>query len=234
MGPAVLEARDVTHIYRSGEIETRALDGVTLRIESGAFTALAGPSGSGKTTLLNMLGTLDRPTSGSVLVDGRDTAAMSEAQLADLRMRRLGFVFQSHNLVPVLSALENVEFVLLLQGVGRAERRRRSMSLLDDLGLGELAHKRPPQMSGGQQQRVAVARAIAAEPGIVLADEPTANLDSKTAETLLDLMARTNAERGVTFLFSTHNPLVMERAERVVRLADGRIEGVEDRVRGPG
>ena len=181
-----------------------------------------------------MLGTLDRPTSGSVLVDGRDTAAMSEAQLADLRMRRLGFVFQSHNLVPVLSALENVEFVLLLQGVGRAERRRRSMSLLDDLGLGALAHKRPPQMSGGQQQRVAVARAIAAEPGIVLADEPTANLDSKTAETLLDLMARTNAERGVTFLFSTHNPLVMERAERVVRLADGRIEGVEDRVRGPG
>ena len=181
-----------------------------------------------------MLGTLDRPTSGSVLVEGRDTAELSETQLSDLRLRELGFVFQAYNLVPVLSALENVEFVLLLQGVGRAERRRRSMELLEDLELGELARKRPTQMSGGQQQRVAVARAIAAEPRVVLADEPTANLDSKTADTLLDLMARMNAERAVTFLFSTHNPRVMERAARVVRLSDGRIEAVEDRAGGTG
>ncbi len=234
MGSAVLEARDVTRIYRAGGIETRALDGVSIRIESGAFTALAGPSGSGKTTLLNVLGTLDRPTSGSVLVEGRDTAELSETQLSDLRLRELGFVFQAYNLVPVLSALETVEFVLLLQGVGRAERRRRSMELLEDLELGELARKRPTQMSGGQQQRVAVARAIAAEPRVVLADEPTANLDSKTADTLLDLMARMNAERAVTFLFSTHNPRVMERAARVVRLSDGRIEAVEDRAGGSG
>ncbi len=230
MAEVVLEARNVRRIYVAGEIETRALDDVSLCIESGEFAVLAGPSGSGKTTLLNQLGTLDRPTSGRIFVDGEDTTELGDAALAELRLRKLGFVFQAYNLVPVLTALENVEFVLLLQGVGRAERRRRSEAVLRELGLAELIHKRPGQMSGGEQQRVAVARAIAAAPRIVLADEPTANLDSKTAATLLDLMSRMNQERGVTFLLSTHNPLVMERAQRIVRLADGRIEGDD----GPG
>jgi putative ABC transport system ATP-binding protein len=227
----ILEAIEATKLYRTGALETRALDGVSIAIEGGEFSALCGPSGSGKTTLLNLLGTLDRPTSGRILVDGEDTSEMGEGARADLRLRKLGFVFQSYNLVPVLSALENVEFVLLLQGVARAERRARALRFLEELGLGELAHKRPGEMSGGQQQRVAVARAIASEPEIVLADEPTANLDSKTAEDLLELMLRMNQERGVTFLFSTHDPRVMAHARRIVRLHDGRI--ASDERRGP-
>jgi putative ABC transport system ATP-binding protein len=223
----ILEAVNATKIYRAGAIETRALDGVSLSIEGGEFSALCGPSGSGKTTLLNLLGTLDRPTSGRILVAGEDTTEMGEAARAELRLRKLGFIFQSYNLVPVLSAVENVEFVLLLQGVPRTERRARAMRYLKDLGLGELAQKRPGQMSGGQQQRVAVARAIASEPEIVLADEPTANLDSKTAEDLLHLMLQLNQERGITFLFSTHDPQVMAHARRIVRLVDGRIASDE-------
>jgi putative ABC transport system ATP-binding protein len=230
LGEAILEARQATKVYRAGAIETVALTAVDLAIERGEFSALCGPSGSGKTTLLNLLGTLDRPTSGRIFVGGVDTTEMREAARAALRLRKLGFVFQSYNLVPVLSALENVEFVLLLQGVPHAERRARSLRFLQELGLGELAEKRPGEMSGGQQQRVAVARAIASEPEIVLADEPTANLDSKTAEDLLDLMQRLNRERGVTFLFSTHDPRVMARARRVIRLVDGRI--AEDERRG--
>jgi len=229
VGDVVLEAQRVTMVYRAGEIETVALDRVDFTVQQGEFSALCGPSGSGKTTLLNLLGTLDRPTSGRVLVGGEDTSEMGEAARAKLRLRKLGFVFQSYNLVPVLSALENVEFVLLLQGVESVERRRRSLAVLADVGLAELAEKRPNEMSGGQQQRVAVARAIASQPEIVLADEPTANLDSKTAEDLLDLMQRMNRERGVTFLFSTHDPRVMARARRVVRLVDGRIAGEERR-----
>jgi len=227
----ILEAIEATKIYRAGALETRALDGVSIAIGSGEFSALCGPSGSGKTTLLNLLGTLDRPTEGRVLVAGEDTTEMGEAARAELRLRTLGFVFQSYNLVPVLSALENVEFVLLLQGVARGERRARALQFLSELGLGELAHKRPGEMSGGQQQRVAVARAIASEPEIVLADEPTANLDSKTAEDLLGLMLRMNQDRGVTFLFSTHDPRVMAHARRIVRLEDGRI--ASDERRGP-
>ena len=229
MARHILEAVHATKIYRAGAIETRALDDVSIAIEGGEFSALCGPSGSGKTTLLNLLGTLDRPTGGQILVDGDDTTEMSEAARAELRLRKLGFVFQSYNLVPVLSAVENVEFVLLLQGVPRAERRARSLRFLEELGLAELANKRPGQMSGGQQQRVAVARAIASEPEIVLADEPTANLDSKTAEDLLHLMLRMNQDRGVTFLFSTHDPRVMEHARRIVRLVDGRIASDERR-----
>ena len=229
MADIVLEARRVTKIYRAGEIETLALSEVDLSIERGEFSALSGPSGSGKTTLLNLLGTLDRPTSGHIFVSGEDTTEMREAQRAHLRLRKLGFVFQAYNLVPVLSALENVEFVLLLQGAASAERQRRALACLADLGLAELAEKRPNEMSGGQQQRVAVARAIASDPEIVLADEPTANLDSKTAEDLLDLMQRLNRERGVTFLFSTHDPRVMARARRVVRLVDGQIASEERR-----
>ena len=229
MSRIVLEAQNVTKIYRTGEVETPAIVDVSLGIEHGEFSVLCGPSGSGKTTLLNQLGTLDRPTRGRIFVDGVDTTEMSEGDRSDLRLRKLGFVFQAYNLVPVLSAVENVEFVLLLQGVPAAERRLRSLELLEELGLGDLASKRPGQMSGGQQQRVAVARAIASNPELVLADEPTANLDSKTAGALLDLMSLMNEERGVTFLFSTHDPRVMRRARRIISLSDGQIESDERR-----
>ena len=228
-GANVLEAREVSKVYVAGAVRTRALERVSLGVGAGERVALCGPSGSGKTTLLNLLGTLDRPTDGRVLVAGRDAGRLGEAELADLRLAKLGFVFQAYNLVPVLSALENVELVLLLQGVRPAERRARAERALVELGLGDLLHKRPGEMSGGQQQRVAVARAIASGPEIVLADEPTANLDSKTAASLLDLMQDLNEERGVTFLFSTHDPRVMERARRTVRLLDGRIESDERR-----
>ena len=229
IGPSVLEAREVSKVYVSGAVRTQALDRVSLSVSSGERVALCGPSGSGKTTLLNLLGTLDRASAGRVIVGGQDTGRLGEAELADLRLAKLGFVFQAFNLVPVLSALENVELVLLLRGVRPAERRTRAALALTDLGLGELLNKRPGEMSGGQQQRVAVARAIASDPEIVLADEPTANLDSKTAASLLDLMQELNEERGVTFLFSTHDPRVMERAGRVVRLLDGRVESDERR-----
>jgi putative ABC transport system ATP-binding protein len=229
MGEPILEAVDVVKVYAERGAPTRALDGVTLRFDHGEFAALAGPSGSGKTTLLNLLGTLDVPTAGSVLVHGVDVASLSEGGRAELRLRKLGFVFQAYNLIPVLTALENVEFVLLLQKVPAAQRHARALELLAAVGLGELADKRPTEMSGGQQQRVAVVRAIASNPEVVLADEPTANLDSHTAESLLDLMERLNAERGVTFLFSTHDPRVMRRARRVVQLVDGRIERDERR-----
>jgi putative ABC transport system ATP-binding protein len=229
MGKQVLEAVELVKDYDTRSVHTRALDGVSLSVEEGEFSVLAGPSGSGKTTLLNLLGTLDAPTSGRVFIDGTDVSTLTEGERSQLRLLKLGFVFQAFNLIPVLTAAENVEFVLLLQGVGGGERRKRAVSLLGEFGLAELANKRPPEMSGGQQQRVAVARAIAANPRIVLADEPTANLDSKTAESLLDLMLEMNQQRGVTFLFSTHDPRVMRRARRILHLFDGRI--VEDEQR---
>ena len=223
MAEPILEARDVVKDYEVRTVVTRALDGVTFAVEPGELCALAGPSGSGKTTLLNVLGTLDRVTSGGVRLGGVDVETLSESQRADLRLREVGFIFQAYNLIPVLSACENVEFVLLLQGVGASERRERARAVLGDLGLGDLVDKRPTEMSGGEQQRVAVARAIASNPRVVLADEPTANLDSRTAEGLLDLMVQMNEQRGVTFLFSTHDPRVMARARRIVYLVDGRI-----------
>ncbi len=229
MTKRILETVEATKDYETRSVVTRALDHVSFSVESGEFTALAGPSGSGKTTLLNLLGTLDSPTEGRIEIDGVDVSACSEHERSELRLRRLGFIFQAYNLVPVLTAAENVEFVLMLQGVSSAERRTRARTVLGDLGLGDLVNTRPTEMSGGQQQRVAVARAIAAEPEIVLADEPTANLDSATAESLLDLMVRMNHERGVTFLFSTHDPRVMKRARRIVQLVDGRI--AEDELR---
>jgi putative ABC transport system ATP-binding protein len=229
MADAVMQAVNVTKDYETRAVTTRALDDVSLDVTRGEFSALAGPSGSGKTTLLNMLGTIDAPTSGIVRIDGDDVTAMSEAARSDLRLEKLGFIFQSYNLIPVLSATENVEFVLLLQGLGARERRARAEEVLVELGLGDLLAKRPTEMSGGQQQRVAVARAIASNPSIVLADEPTANLDSRTAESLLDLMLRMNDERGVTFLFSTHDRRVMDRARRIVELVDGRIASDESR-----
>ena len=227
MGAPILEAVDVVKDYKTRDVTTRALAGLSLRVEAGEFSAIAGPSGCGKTTLLNLLGTLDTATRGHVMVGGERVDAMSEAARAQLRLRKMGFIFQAYNLIPVLTAAENVEFVLLLQKVAARERRARAREVLVDLGMGDLVDKRPTEMSGGQQQRVAVARAIASEPEIVLADEPTANLDSRTAESLLDLMLEMNQTRGATFLFSTHDPRVMKRARRIVHLSDGLIEREE-------
>jgi putative ABC transport system ATP-binding protein len=225
----LLEARDLHKVYDTRGVLTPALAGVHLVVGEGEFTALAGPSGSGKTTLLNLLGALDEPSAGEVILDGERLSELRPRALADLRLRKLGFVFQAYNLIPVFSARENVEFVMQLQGLRQEVRRERAETLLEAVGLAELADKRPLEMSGGQQQRVAVARAIASHPRVVLADEPTANLDSETARKLLDLMQRLNEERGITFLFSTHDPLVMEVARRLVRLQDGRVISDEAR-----
>jgi putative ABC transport system ATP-binding protein len=227
---SVVRLEQVTRVYSQDSQAARALDGVDLDILAGDFAALVGPSGSGKTTLLNLIGGLDSPTSGRIWISGTEIGPMSKAKLAELRLRRIGFVFQEYNLIPVLSALENIEFVMLLQGRPEAQRRQRSMALLNELGLQGLEHRRPAELSGGQQQRVAVARAIAAEPVIVLPDEPTANLDSKSGAALMDLMRRLNEERGITFVFSTHDPMVVERARRVIRLRDGRVESDERKV----
>lgn len=227
---SVVTLERVTRVYQQDSQAVRALDGVDLDIRAGDFAVLVGPSGSGKTTLLNLIGGLDSPTAGRICISGTEIGTMRKANLSALRLHRIGFVFQEYNLIPVLSALENVEFVMLLQGKPEAQRRRRAMALLDELGLQGLEHRRPAELSGGQQQRVAVARAIAAEPVIVLPDEPTANLDSKSGAALMDLMRRLNEERGVTFVFSTHDPMVVERARRVIRLRDGRVESDERKV----
>ncbi len=223
-GTPIVELVEVTKLYRQGAIEVPALRGLTLRIEPGEFTAICGPSGSGKTTTLNLVGALDRPTSGSIAIEGRDLAPLGRKELSRLRRDRIGFVFQAYNLMPVLTAYENAEIVLALQRVEAAERRERVMRLLAEVGLEGLEGRRPDELSGGQQQRVAIARAIASDPAVVLADEPTANVDSETADKLLDLMQRLNRERGATFIFSTHDPRVMERARRVIRIVDGRDE----------
>lgn len=222
----LVTARDVTKVYDTGKIEVHALTGVTLDVHKGDLIAIVGPSGSGKTTFLNLVGALDVPTGGQLAVLGRDVSAMSKRQRADLRLHELGFVFQAYNLVPVLTARENVEFVLELQGAG-AERATRAMEILDQLGLRDLADRRPNELSGGQQQRVAVARAVASKPQLVLADEPTANLDGENAEILLGMMRRLNIEYGITFVFSTHDPRVVAHARRVVTLVDGRVANDE-------
>ncbi len=206
-----------------------ALRGVSLTIQGGEFSALAGPSGSGKTTLLNIIGGLDAPTAGSVTVDGTALTALSPRELADMRLRKIGFVFQAYNLIPVLSALENVEYVLLLQGLEKKQRRERAVAVLTEVGLIDQLHRLPHELSGGQQQRVAVARAIVSAPSIVLADEPTANLDQKTGAMLMDIMHEMNLKKGITFLFSTHDPMVMERSERLIRLSDGNIVSDESK-----
>ncbi len=228
--PLIAEAKGIRKLYDTRGVETLALDGIDLAIHAGEFSALAGPSGSGKTTLLNILGALDAPTEGTVRIEGRDLGPLSPAELSDLRMHKLGFVFQAYNLIPVFTARENVEFVMELQQVSAAGRKQRALEVLEEVGLGGLGDKRPLEMSGGQQQRVAVARAIVARPAIVLADEPTANLDSETAARLLELMEQLNRTHGITFLFSTHDPAVMEAARRVIRLRDGRI--VSDEAKG--
>ena len=221
----LLSVDDVHKSFSTGKLEVKALRGLSLEVREGDFLALVGPSGSGKTTLLNLIGALDRPTSGEVVVLGQRLGGLSKGARAKLRLHGLGFVFQAYNLVPVLTAAENVELVLELQGMGAAERRRRALGVLDDLGLKELADRRPNEMSGGQQQRVAVARAIAARPKLVLADEPTANLDTKSAEQLMALMRRLHDEHGITFVFSTHDPRVIAHATRVITLEDGRVIG---------
>ena len=213
---------DVTKEYDLGRTKVPALRGVSLAVEPGEFMAVAGPSGSGKSTLLNLVGCLDRPTAGRVLVGGQDVAALGDDALSDLRARTIGFIFQTFNLIPVLSALENVEFPLLFRG-GRNAGRERALQALEAVGLKDFARHRPDELSGGQRQRVAVARALVTDPAIVLADEPTANLDSQTGETIIDLMLDINRRAGTTFIFSTHDPKVMAHAQRVVRLSDGRI-----------
>lgn len=220
---AILELVDVKKSYVQGKLEVPALRGVTLTVERGEFTALCGPSGSGKTTALNLIGALDKPTGGRVLLEGVALEGLSRRQLSLLRRDRIGFVFQAYNLLPVLTAYENAEIVMAVQGVPEAQRRARVMGLLDQVGLKGMEDRRPTELSGGQQQRVAIARAIAANPAVVLADEPTANVDSDTADRLLDLMEDLNRQHGVTFLFSTHDPRVMGRARRLIRLVDGRI-----------
>ena len=214
---------NIDKTYRHGSQAVHALRDFSLAVEAGEFTVLAGPSGSGKTTVLNLIGGLDRPSAGTVTVGDLEIGGAPAATLADYRLRRVGFIFQSYNLIPVLSAAENAEFTLMLQGVPRPERRRRVVELFRELGIDGLEERRPGDLSGGQQQRVAIARALAAAPDVVLADEPTANLDSRTAEELLDLMRDLNARRGVTFLFSSHDDRVIQRARRVVRLEDGRL-----------
>ena len=214
--------------YRQGEVNVHALRGVNLALEEGDFTALVGPSGSGKTTLLNLIGGLDRPSAGSVAIDGQELNALSEAALSDYRLHHVGFIFQAYNLIPVLTARENVEFVMVLQGRRPAEFRRRSLNYLARVGLSDLANRRPKALSGGQQQRVAVARALAAGPRLVLADEPTANLDSENALDLLALMRDLNREERMTFLFSTHDERVMEQARRVIVLRDGNISEIQE------
>ncbi len=219
----IVEVRDVSKIYKQGEIEVHALNQVSLDLYQGGFSVLAGPSGSGKTTLLNLIGALDSPTKGTITVDGKRLDDVRERDLAELRLRRVGFVFQAYNLIPVLSAYENAEYVLVLQGVAPKERRERVMAILESVGLQGLENRRPHELSGGQQQRVAVARALAAKPSVVLADEPTANLDTTTGNELIDLMHELNRARNVSFVLSSHDPKVIDRADRVIRLCDGRI-----------
>ncbi len=221
---AIVKLKEVTKVYQDGKVAVSALRGVDLELQKGEFVAVAGPSGSGKTTLLNIIGGLDKPTTGNVFLEEKPLGAMSRGELSRLRLHRIGFIFQSYNLVPVLTAYENAEFVLLLQKRPGEERRKRVVNLLEEVGLSGLENRFPREMSGGQQQRVAIARSIASEPALVLADEPTANVDSQTAAELLDLMEKLNQENEVTFLFSTHDPAVMERARRLIRLKDGRIE----------
>ena len=225
MAERVVECRGIARTYEDDAVPVHALRGVDFELAGGEWVSLAGPSGSGKSTLLHVIGGLDRPNAGTVTVDGVDVTSLSEAELSDLRLRKIGFVFQAYNLIPVLSALENVEFILQLQGVPGAERHRRALEALDSLGLADLAGRRPGEMSGGQQQRVAIARAIVTNPVLLLADEPSANLDTATTRELLDLLKALNSDRGVTILTATHDPMVMSYTTRQVNLRDGDIVG---------
>jgi len=219
----IIEIKDLVKIFKDSAQEVRAVDCITLNITAGEFTAIVGPSGSGKTTLLNLIGGLDAPTSGSLFVDGKDISLLKEREMTAFRLHHIGFVFQAYNLIPVLTAKENVAFVMELQGRKKAEIEKRTTELLEAVGLGDRMDSRPAKLSGGQQQRVAVARALASKPKFVLADEPTANLDSKSAENLLDIMEKLNQQESVTFVFSTHDPRIVAKARRVITLEDGKV-----------
>ncbi|WP_319583504.1 ABC transporter ATP-binding protein [uncultured Pseudodesulfovibrio sp.] len=217
----LIECRRASKVYVKGSQETAALTDLDLTIQQGEFTVLAGPSGSGKTTALNLIGGLDRPSSGSIMVHGKPLEKMPDNTLADFRLHSIGFIFQAYNLIPVLTAEENAEFILLLQGVPEAKRRRKVRDLFEELHMEHLLHRRPNDLSGGQQQRVAIIRAMAASPALIIADEPTANLDTKTSRKLLEIMVKINETRRTTFVFSSHDPLIIEYARRVVELKDG-------------
>ena len=223
---AIVKLENISKIYQQGQVEVKALDAFSLEIGRGEFATLCGPSGSGKTTALNLIGALDVPTSGNIFLENNDLLTLSRTELSEMRRDRIGFVFQAYNLVPVLTAYENAELVLALQNMPRKERRERVMAILKDVGLAGLEKRRPDELSGGQQQRVAIARAIVSSPAIILADEPTANVDSATADSLLDLMENLNKDKGTTFLFSTHDQRVMDRAKRIIRLRDGKLESL--------
>ena len=224
----IIESHNLSKTYNPETIPVHAVNNVDLHIEEGEFTALVGPSGSGKTTLLNLIGGLDYPSSGDVMIEGNDITKMNENKLIDFRLHNIGFVFQAYNLIPVLTAAENIEFVMMMLKKSKKEREQRVKELLEEVGLTDRAKNRPTELSGGQQQRVAVARALASKPRFILADEPTANLDSKSAENLLDIMSKLNKEDKITFIFSTHDQRVIEKARRVVTLVDGKI--VSDQV----
>ncbi len=226
---SIIEIKNLTKIYNGAGLEVKAVNGIDLNFEKGEFAAIVGPSGSGKTTLLNMLGGLDHPTSGEVFIDGQNIWELKSRKLTDFRMNNIGFVFQSYNLIPVLTAKENVEFIMHLQGKSKKERNSRTLELLKAVGLEERMNSRPSKLSGGQQQRVAVARALASKPKFILADEPTANLDSKSTETLLDIMGKLNKEENITFIFSTHDARVVKKARRVITIEDGKVKSDEDR-----
>ena len=219
----VIETKNISKLYKQADLEIRALDNVSVNFKKGEFTAIVGPSGSGKTTFLNSIGGLDSPTKGQVLIDNNDITKLNSNNLIDFRLKNIGFVFQSYNLIPVLTAKENVEFIMLMQGVSNKIRNNRSKELLEAVGLQEHLNRRPNQLSGGQQQRVAVARALASKPKFVLADEPTANLDSSSTSNLLDIMYRLNNDEKMTFIFSTHDQRVIDRAKRIITLEDGKI-----------
>lgn len=225
----VIEINNLTKIYNESEVKVKAVDKVSLSFEQGEFAAIVGPSGSGKTTLLNLIGGLDKPTEGSIIVDGTNISGLSSSKLIDFRLRNIGFVFQAYNLIPVLTAKENVEFIMELQGKSRIERDQRAIELLSAVGLGDRVNARPAKLSGGQQQRIAVARALASKPKFILADEPTANLDSKSTETLLDIMEKLNKEEKITFIFSTHDQRVVNKARRVITVEDGHVVSDERR-----
>jgi len=224
---SVVETRDLVKDYHINGLTVNALRGVSLAFEGGEFAAVAGPSGSGKSTFLHLVGCLDLPTGGSVALNGSDVAALSRTELALLRRRSIGFIFQAYNLIPVLTALENVSLPLVLLGAPKAEARERSLAALAEVGLGGMEGRKPKEMSGGQQQRVAIARALVKRPTLILADEPTANLDSKTGTEILDIMLRLNRDEGTTFIFSTHDKMVMDYAHRLIRLRDGRVDSEE-------
>jgi putative ABC transport system ATP-binding protein len=219
----VIETNNLIKIYQQGDIEVKALNDLSINFQQGEFTAIVGPSGSGKTTFLNSIGGLDTPTSGKVVINNVDITNLKSNQLIDFRLRNIGFVFQAYNLIPVLTAKENVEFIMLMQGDSASERKKRAEELLSAVGLSDQINRRPGQLSGGQQQRVAVARALASKPKFVLADEPTANLDSTSTSNLLDIMHRLNKEENMTFIFSTHDQRVIDRAQRIITLEDGKI-----------